>query len=156
MKISAIEKKINQERKRMSWSTMDGVGERSLLLRKSFFVQVILEHVMVKNLILGRKTLQAEKRAGAGPMWPAAQRPLQLQQSEQWESKSQLGAVQWGKPGRRRSSRALQALVKMLAFPLSEARSHWRVLSRTVTRSDLNSVKTSQSCYSPRARYLFW
>ena len=68
MKISAIEKKINQERKRMSWSTMDGVGERSLLLRKSFFVQVILEHVMVKNLILGRKTLQAEKRAGAGPM----------------------------------------------------------------------------------------
>ena len=64
MKISAIEKKINQERKRMPWSTM----ERSLLLRKSFFVQVILEHVMVKNLILGRKTLQAEKRAGAGPM----------------------------------------------------------------------------------------
>ena len=64
MKISAIEKKINQERKRLPWSTM----ERSLLLRKSFFVQVILEHVMVKNLILGRKTLQAEKRAGAGPM----------------------------------------------------------------------------------------
>lgn len=110
----------------MLFSTMDRVGERRVLCRKSFChgdISVCPQTDTGKESTTGR----GESRSWARVK--NSKEALQLQRSGHWESKRQVGAGRSGQPNRRRLGRALQAFVKILAFPfpLSEARSHWRV-----------------------------
>lgn len=149
--------KIRKERQRMLWRTVDWVEDG---VRK-IFIEVIFKHVLEHaTLISGRKTLQAEKKAGTCLAYmknstEACAAPAEWTMREQETRWEQYGQGNWAGGDSVRCYR----FCKDLAFPLSEARNHWRILSRRVTWSDLKTLKVTQNRVRQTTgpvSYLFW